>query len=516
MHIKKIIFLFILISISLFPKNITFFISDKENHPISEAYVSFNDVIKKTNNLGLVSFDTIENKGNILIEKTGFNTYAEAININSSDNFKIILNQNYKYFMNLFEGTEFDYSFDKEPSTDFGLIKDAVINIYKNQIFYKSVNFSNKEILFDIEDGIYTFVIYIQGEKPFIIENVFFSSKNKSYFNIFIPLKLSKINGIVKSDEALIGKAKITLNGLNGTIEAFSDIEGNFSLTVPNGFYKITINKTGYKEVSQEINIEGKSNSLSYNLEEIPSIIKGRILNSKGQGIKNEGFYIKNKEKDIFVKTDNNGFYEASVYSGLAFLKINILGYFPTGRVEKVDSFSSKTIDNIILTEKIGSISGTITNAVIPIPNSTVKLYDFKGNYYASTKSDSKGFFSLDNIRSDIEYFIEIENSNYFKYKSPSFIISNGKNKNFTIILKNHNANFILEIKTNKNISLKNIEVFINKNKFLLDSNGMINDSIQSDKKVDSLLIEIPSLGVNQVYKIEDLGKEPYLITINF
>lgn len=71
MHIKKIIFLFVIISISLFPKNVTFFISDKENNPISEAYVSFNDVIKKTNNFGVVNFDTIENRGNILIEKQG-------------------------------------------------------------------------------------------------------------------------------------------------------------------------------------------------------------------------------------------------------------------------------------------------------------------------------------------------------------------------------------------------------------------------------------------------------------
>ena len=515
MNKKSFFFFFLFSFFHLFSNELSLFITDNKKNPISGAFVTMDNEIKKSDINGFVQFTTENDLVNVSVERTPYKPQEFAAKLSKETNIQITLQENFDFYFNICESNNFDYNFLDSVSNNPN-IKEAIINIYKDNELIKSLDYYGKDLGVDLKDGEYTVVIFTLFSSPYVIEKIKFNSQKNNFLNINIPIKLLKVNGTITSNSSLLGAALITFKDKSRKIETFSNIEGTYSVDIPSGFYQMSISKFGYETIVNNIKIDDNKNDLSYNMNELPSLIKGRIIDSNGNGIPNQSIYIKNNDKDILIITDSKGFFETNVYSGLAFLKINIPGFFPTGRVEKIDALSTKVVPDIKLTERTASLSGTVSNGILPLANIPVKLYDIKGNYFGVVRTDSKGFFSFEKIRSGIEYYLKIEDSNYSNYQSDSFINDDNQNKNFTIILNNNDINFILELKSKNPIDYNGINVYINNNKFQIDKNGIINEVLQSTKEIKTLVIEIPKLGIKKSYELFELGPEPYLITINF
>lgn len=515
MNKKSFFFFFLSIIFQIFTNELSLFITDNKKNPISGAYVTVGNEIKKSDINGFVQFVSENDFVNIFVEKNPYKPNEFATKLSKETNIDVILQENFDFYLNLYEGNLFEHNFSDNYSNNTS-IKEAIINIYKNNELIKSLDYYGKNLGVDLKDDEYTLVIFTLFSPPYVIEKVKFNSSKNNYLNINIPIKLLKVNGTVSSNNTLLGGATVKFKDKNRTIESFTNIEGIYNAEVPNGFYELTISKFGYDTVINNIKIDDNKNNLSYNMNELPSVIKGRIIDSNGNGIANQTISIKNNNNNIQLITDSKGFFESNVFTGLAFLKINIPGFFPTGRVEKIDTLSTKIVSDIKLTERTASLSGTVSNGILPLSNISVKLFDVNGTYFGMAKTDSKGFFSFEKIRSGLEYYLKIDDANYSIYQSKSFVNEDNKNQNFTIILNNNDINFILELKSKIPINYSDISVYINNIKFQVDKNGIINEVIQSTKEIESLTVEIPKLGIKKVYELSTLGLEPYLITITF
>lgn len=513
---KKIFFLFIILCINLFSKNFSVFVKNEIGIPIDNAYLSIGDTIKRSDKNGYAEFNIEDNIVSIFVERNPYKSQTLTVNTAKENKIEIILKDAYDFYINIYEASNYKYEFNQSPLNKY-TIKDSIINIYKSGEMISSYDYYGKDLGVDLKKGDYTVIVYSIFSSPYIIENVKFDTKKAQYLNIELPVTTYNISGIISSNQTLLGGADIIFKDKNRIFNTSSSIDGSYSIRLPSGIYTQSIDKLGYETLEKAVNINNELDSLNYNLSEIPSIIKGRILDSKGNPVANKDISIKNNEKNIIATTDDKGYYEAKVYSGLAFLRIDISGFFPTGRVERIDSLSTKVVNDIKLTERISTLTGTITNGILPIAGISVKLYDEKEHYYGMASTDSKGFFTFNEIKSGIKYFLLVDNSNYSLYKSNVFLPEDNKNQNFSIILNNNDLSFILELKTNvKTYDYSSLSIYINNIKFQPDKNGIINETIKSLKTIETLNVEIPKLDINRTYKLSELGSEPHLILINF
>ena len=513
---KTFFFCFIILCINLFSRDFSVKITNEIGIPIDNAYVSLGELIKKSDKNGYAEFSIEENIVSLFIEKSPYKSQTVTVNTLKDNKIEIALKDAYDFYINIYEASDYKYEFNQSSLNKY-TIKDSIINIYKNGEMISSYDYYGRDLGMDLKKGDYTVVVYSLFSSPYIIENVKFDTKKAQYLNIELPVKTYNISGIISSTQTLLGGAEISFRDKNRIFNTTSLIDGTYSIRLPSGVYTQIINKLGYETLEKTVNITNELDNLSYNLPEIPSTLKGRILDSKGNPVTNKDISIKNNERNIVVTTDNKGYYEAKVYSGLAFLKIDISGFFPTGKVERIDSLSTKELSDIRLTERIATLTGTITNGILPIAGVSVKLYDEKESYYGMSITDSKGFFNFPEIKSGIKYFLLVDNPNYTLYKSELFLPEDNKNQNFSIILNNNDLSFILELKTNvKSYDYSSLSVYINNIKFQADKNGIINETIKSLKDIESLNIEIPKLNIKKTYKLSELGSEPHLILINF
>ena len=513
---KSFMLLFILCSFVLYSKELSIYVNNSLGVAVQDAYVAIDDQIKKTDLNGYAQFNVEKNIVIISIEKAPYKSQQLTVNLLENSNINIVLKDSYDYYLNIYEDSNFSFGFDKD-SLEIETVKDSIINIYKNGELIKSYDYFGKDLGVDLKKGDYTIVFYTIFTAPFVIENLKFDPKNGNFLNIKIPIKTFDVNGLISSNNELLGGAEIIFKDKEKKFSTYSKIDGTYNTKLPPGIYNLSINKLGYEKFKEVVEVSKNIEAKTHNLIEIPSLIKGRILDSKGNFISNESILIKNNGNDILVKTDDKGYYEVSVYTGLAFVKVDISGFFPTGRVERIDSLSTKEVNDIILKERVSSISGTVTDGILPLNGINVKLYDSKEKYFGMKKTDSKGYFYFEEVRSGIEYLLVVDDSNYGYFKSNSFINEDNANKNFTFILNNNNLNFILELKNDlKSFDYSTISVYINNIKFQPDKNGIINETIQSLKEIENLTVEIPKLGMKNIYKISELGSEPHLITIKF
>lgn len=512
---KTLALYFLLICQLIFSKEVSISVTNELGVPLENAYINFENTIKKTDKKGIAVIDTDSNIVSFFVEKTNYKSQQLTINLNNENEIDVVMKNSYDFYINLYKSNSVSYDFQNADLPD-ETIKDGLINIYKDGNLVKTLDYYGKELGIDLKDGTYNIIVYTIFSEPVTIKSLKFDSQKSKYLNIKTQVKSVKISGIIINNNTLLGGAKLTFKKDDKSFVASTGIEGKYEIELPVGNYDLLVEKEGYESIKTAVSVSS-SNDFTYNLKEIPSTIKGRILDSKGTPVGNKSIYIKNNDKEILVNTNDKGYYEAKVYGGLAFVKVNISGFFPTGRVEKIDSLSTKTVEDIYLKERISSLNGTITDGVLPLAGINVKLYDANNSYFGMRKTDSKGYFSFQEIKSGIPYNVVIEDSGYGYYKSNTFVNEDNENRNLSVILNNNDVNFILELKnTTKAFDYSALNVYVNNIKFQPDKNGIINESIKSIKVIENIVIEIPKIGVKNTYKISELGSKPYLITITF
>ena len=424
----------------------------------------------------------------------------------------------HNFYVSLYRGESLSYLLNDKKSTEDN-IKGAIINVYSKGTLLYSLDYQGGFQGIQIPDGHYDFEIFTLFSAPYTIRDINLKKEEKQYVNIFIPLNLISVDGKVFHEKSLVGGVKLTFQNMEKErFEVYTDINGSFHLSLLPNVYDLEIEKSGYtsKEKYQfEFFDTEKKYYPEIELKEIPSTIEGYIYDSKGVALANTKLDIKNNDKSITVYSDLKGFYKAEVERGLVFIRAVKDGYYPSGKIERVEAFSSKEISDIIIQEKLGAIEGKITDGVSPLSGLKIELYDDKNNYVAETLSNSNGFFSFDRIKALKNYYLTIDNPAYVFFKSKELYVDNNETKQSSIILEDNNVNFVVELVSNTINDLENIEIIINENKFSSDLNGIVNDKVLSREKVEEITVSVPEFKIIKKFNTKELGQEPYLIKIN-
>lgn len=512
------LFIFFIICQSFFSYNLKVKVEGPDGSPIKNTSVIINNFSKKTNQKGYVDFENINGEHNIYVYNENYSSIDIRKNFDSDDSITFVLNPiKHDFYIALFHGQELKYkkSNIKEFSQE---IKGAIINIYSKGNLLYSLDYKGSYNGIQIPDGTYDFEIFTLFSAPYTIKDIKLKREENTYLNLYLPINFVKIKGKIKNENSLFGGVQIEFQNINNEkYEVYSNFDGSFEINLLPNMYKVEVNKAGYK-LKKKYEFEFADSDITYNPEielvQIPSSIEGYVFDTTGKAIVNTKLTISNNNKDITVYTDLNGFYKSEVEKGLVFIKALKDGYYPSGKIERVEAFSIKKIPDIVIQQKLASIEGILTNGVSPLKNIDVKLYDSQNTFVAKIKTNSKGFFSFDNIKALSDYHIIIDDSAYVYFQSENVYLDNNETKNINIILEDNNVNFVVELESEKIKDLENIKVVINEEMFSSDLNGIVNNKILSRKKIEKLNIYIPEFNIDSEYMTKNLGKEPYLIKI--
>lgn len=512
-------FIFFIISSCLFSYNLEVVVKDSGGYPIKDSSVIVGNFSKTTDQNGKVQFKNIKGEYNIYVHNDNYNPGSIQKTFKADDSITFMLTPiKHNFYVSLYRGESLGHLLDDKKSTRDN-IKGAIINVYSKGSLLYSLDYQGGFQGIQIPDGNYDFEVFTLFSPPYIIKDITLKKQEKQYVNIFIPLNLISVEGKVFHEKSLIGGVKLTFQNMEKErFEVYTNINGSFELSLLPNVYDLEIEKPGYTSMGKyqfEFFDTEKKYYPEIELVEIPSTIEGYIYDSRGITLANTKLDIKNNDKSITVYSDLNGFYKAEVERGLVFIRAIKDGYYPSGKIERVEAFSTKQISDIVIQEKLGAIEGKITDGVSPIAGLKIELYDDKNNFIAETLSNSNGFFSFDRIKALKNYYLSIDNPAYVLYKSAELYVDNNESKQSTIILEDNNVNFVVELVSKTINDLENIEVIINETKFSSDLNGIVNDKVLSREKVEEINVSIPEFKINKKFMTKDLGQEPYLIKIN-
>lgn len=388
--------------------------------------------------------------------------------------------------------------------------KDNIIYIGKSSNYLDKINLNYGDYKINIKDK--------DGKEnilSFTLEN-----NTLPLIRVQIQKDFIQLKGSIKSNNNLIGDVKIEFESSTGDKYSFiSDIEGNFIGRIPVGKYKVNINKIGYMldsstQTYYDYRVKYKTYTPVINLQQIPSKISGFIYDEKLNPVKAAKLEIKNASKMSVVFTDNNGMFETDVDSGIIFIRASKKGHYPTGLIRKIESYSTIKNVQLILDKIYGQINGVITDGQSPIINTKVDLYESTGKYVGTFKTNKKGYYEFNDIQIYKSYYLHLPDKKFKDYKSDIVFLEEVKTKTFDLLIGNYKFHFIIELESNRAIS--NLDIIVNGKKFKTDLNGIVDNSFNSNKKINEINISIPKYNINKKYKIDSKQKPPHLFIINF
>ncbi len=514
---KTFLIFFLIITKVYFAFDLDVTIKDNNNNNLKDIVV-YIDGNKKTTNLdGKVTFDQLEGLYQVDIKSEHYSTRKFFTEIKNNKEIVVYLdNKDVNFTFSLGRGEKLEYTFeDKYIEYPIG---NAVVNIIKDGRLFYTFDYMGKPLEFFLKEGRYTIEIFTVFREPYIINNLYINPEKNEELNISLPINLTQVEGRLISNNSYLGGATITFIDQGENSYSFkSDIQGFFKGSLPPNIYKVEVNKKGYF-VDEDLTLDFSNSDQKYKpiieVAEIPSIIKGYVFDTKGNPLKNSKLEIKNNGKELITYTNIDGSYTLEVEKGLVFIKSNAKGYYPSGKIERVEAFSTKTISDIVVQERYSSISGTVTNGILPLGSIRVDLYNELGDFIASTTSSSNGFYRFDEIRVVDRYYVKVDNNNYLPYESGSFSVEEKVIRNFNILLNDNNINFVIELTGINGEDREGVEVLVNDLNYKSDLNGIINERILTKEPLESIHVEIPNLNFYREYLLKDLGNEPYLIKI--
>ncbi len=515
---KKTFLIFFLIIIKVyFAYDLDMTIKDNNNNNLKDIIVYIDGNKKITNLDGKVTFDQLKGLHQIDIKSDYYTTRKFFTEMNNDKEIIVYLdNKDVNFTFALGRGDDLIYTFE-ENEIEYP-IGNAVVNIIKdNQLFY-TFDYMGKPLEFFLKEGKYTIEIFTVFREPYIIKDLYLNPEKNKQINISLPISLSQIEGRLISNNSYLGGVTITFIDQGENSYSFkSNIQGFFKGTLPPNIYRVKVNKKGYF-VNEDLTLDFSNSDQKYKpiieVAEIPSIIKGYVFDTKGKPLKNSKLEIKNNGNDLTAYTSMDGSYNLEVEKGLVFIKSNAKGYYPSGKIERVEAFSTKSISDIIVQERYSTISGTVTNGILPLSSVRINLYNEKGEFIASTLTSSNGFYRFDDVKIVDRYYVKVDNNKYLPYESSIFSVEEKVVRNFNILLNDNNVNFVIELTSVNGTDREGVEVLVNGLKYRSDLNGIINERILAKVPLETIKVKIPKFNFYKEYLLKDLGKEPYLIKI--
>ena len=191
--------------------------------------------------------------------------------------------------------------------------------------------------------------------------------------------------------------SNVTVSAENGT-QVVTDVNGNYTLSVPDGVHTISATKEGYispdpitLSVAPGENLTG----IDFTLTPNAGIISGSVTNN-GLAIVNATITATNSSASLTALTDNAGNYSLSVQPGAWKLTATKSGFIPSDTVSvTVGPGQTSANNNFVLIQNIAYINGLTTVNGTPIGNVSINIYEIQsGANVLTTITNSNGQFN--------------------------------------------------------------------------------------------------------------------------
>lgn len=435
-----------------------------------------------------------------------YKSVTKTINITSSyeDSIKMIPSfKNFNFFLKIGDKNNFEQS--SEKPLNYLPVRNFKVTLLKNSKIEIPLKLS--ENTSSVPFGVYDVVATSDFSERLFFQNVLFDEN--SLENIIFTAKesYSFVSGTISTSGSLLGGVEILFTDENdNSYSAVTSIEGSYSLKLPPRNYTVSIIKDGYRPVKNSILTLDKMSSngnytVNLNLEEIPSVITGKVTTSTGNPVANAKITVKLEKTESIFYTEEDGSYKIYSPSGLLMIKVEKQGIKTKGIVKMLNRFSTITGVDFKVDEVLSSIEGSITDGSLPLGNIQVQL--FTGDkLVTSLISRNDGGFYFENLSSYKKYSIVIENVNYIKYKSQSIDLTAVPLKNFNIILNKNILNAVLEFRDSSNKPLSNSEIVVNNTTYKTDINGFLELPLKISEEITMVTVSIPAFNFNDSFEI--------------
>ncbi|OQY41047.1 MAG: hypothetical protein B6227_06275 [Fusobacteriia bacterium 4572_74] len=532
---KKLIFLFIVLS-SITSYSLTITIIGEDKFPLKEVIVNINNQVKISDPKGRVTFNTSEEFLNIFISKEGYK--EEILTLKKSkeeiQNFTLVMKKistSYVTFEfpvsnGLIEYREVGTSrYTKVPFLG-GLKSIQFLSGTYEFIFSTKNSKKNKQILnfkdqfkhLFIDNGIYDFMIEDRFYPNLYFRGIVINSSVNRNIVISIPSVQTTVRGVIKNKDQFIGGSKISFTDVdNNSYETMSNFAGDFFINIPPKKYKIALKKPGFLlKKDQNLIYDFSSPREVYNLildtKELLSNVEGIVTDNKGIPILNADIMVKNRDKIIYLKSDDFGNFSTSILPGLLFIKVEKSGYKAFGVVTKLERFSTLSGLKISLTPYLSNISGIISDSFTPLSNIHLTLINNQGKVIANTISNKNGYYEFSDIKINNNYFISVGIQSYKYYYSDVFTLTKDDILNKNIILQDRKIRIHLEFLSSSKTPLNNQEVIIEGVTYKTDTNGFLLLDLPENKK--NIDIEIKSYGYQKQFNLTSMSTNPNQLTL--
>jgi hypothetical protein len=440
------------------------------------------------------------------IDSENYKPFSKLIEINSSFEDSISLIPSFKKF-NFFlkTGDKNDILQSSEKPINYIPVNNFKVSLLKNSKTILPLELKDNSSF--IPFGIYDISATSDFSEPLLFQNLLFDEN--SLENIIFTAKesYSIISGTVSTSGSLLGGVNVVFSDANdNSYNSITTIAGLYSVKLPAGNYKVTIEKDGYRPISNSIlsinkMVSNNNYTMNFALEEIPSIITGKVTTLSGHPVSNAKITVKLEKVESVFYTNEDGSYKIQSMSGLLMIKVEKKGIKSRGVVKMLNRFSTLTGVDFKVEEIVSSIEGSITDGSTPLSNIQVQLFS-EGKLIKSVISKQDGSFSFESLPSFKKYKIIIENINYLKYISTDIELTASFFKDFNIILNKNIASILLDFRNSSNIPISNTDILINNSIYKTDINGFIEIIVKLSDEFSILNISIPSLTYSEVIEI--------------
>lgn len=230
--------------------------------------------------------------------------------------------------------------------------------------------------------------------------------------NIFAENKNITISGFVTDKEFRLGEATVCFFDSSNNVKCVkSDINGDFSIKLPENKYRVTVKKDGYTSlIGNDFFVDYIFNppeKLILNMTDNKILIYGKVINNFGEAIKDAQIKVKIGENLLDINTNSQGHFSFKGQVGLISIFAQKPGFYGNGVALLVQDEKFINDISIVLEAKTFYISGALVRGNNYLKEVELELINGSNNkVIASLKTSKDGLFEFrDILNYDKAYF---------------------------------------------------------------------------------------------------------------
>ncbi|MCF6269693.1 MAG: carboxypeptidase regulatory-like domain-containing protein [Melioribacteraceae bacterium] len=437
-------------------------ISNTTGQPIQLASVTATkgNTTQQKNSSSDGSYNFVLSSGNWIIDvnKTGFISPTPlSISLSTNDNLQ---NQNLILIprANQVSGVvskvikNSDGSISKIPYNEILVTADPTIGTPITENTNSSGNFT-----FSLPQETYTFSVSKNGytaSEPLQLTLGIGQTIDNLLFDL-TPNPASVSGKITTTSGGAADGVKVEVFGVASTQ---SDLNGLYTLSLPEGTHEISVSKSGFiPPVSQTLSLDPGDNLTGINFELSPNagVISGKISSS---GVALSGALVKavSGGMELLINSDVDGNYSFNVQPNAWDISVSKSGFITSSSSSiNIGAGQQSSNNDFSLVQNIATVSGIVKVSGNPERNVAVSIYNKATNVLViNTVTDVGGQF-IASLEANIEYKIEVSKSGYSSSTESTSALSPGSSTLINFEILENPSSFSGKIISNNNDVIK-------------------------------------------------------------